>query len=489
MRARKHLAVVGLTAMLATFGVLGPTTPAAHGADSDVYGLGSAVGLGAADAINRPLVTMAATPAGTGYWLAASDGGIFSYNAPFFGSTGGMRLNQPIIDMTPTPTGNGYWMVATDGGVFSFGDAIFWGSTGGMVLNQPVASIAASPSGHGYWLVAKDGGIFAFGDARYFGSLPGSGVRASVVDMIARPQGDGYWIVDQTGGVYSYGAAPFYGSLPSIGAHAPGRIVGGAATAAGDGYWLVSSDGSVYAFGAARYLGGVTPVHGQRVVAIAAKPDGTGYWIATSSGLLPVRPGDRSTDVLALQQRLTELGYWMPTPDGSYGSLTSQAVMAFQKYSGLPRSGVADQRTVDALLTADPPRAASSSGDLVEIDKGKQLLFVVRGGHTVKAINVSTGSGIPFTEHTPDGRTVTGDAQTPPGRFKVTRGLPDGWRQSDLGLLWRPKYFNGGIAVHGSLSIPGYPASHGCVRVSTAAMDWIWATDTMPNGSAVWVHE
>ena len=65
--------------------------------------------------------------------------------------------------MAATPAGHGYWLVASDGGVFSFGDAAFHGSTGGMRLNQPVVGMAAGPDGSGYWLVASDGGVFAFG--------------------------------------------------------------------------------------------------------------------------------------------------------------------------------------------------------------------------------------------------------------------------------------------------------------------------------------
>ena len=69
---------------------------------------------------------------GRGYWLVASDGGIFTFgDAKFYGSTGAMRLNQPIVGMAPTPSGRGYWLVASDGGIFSFGDAKFYGSTGG----------------------------------------------------------------------------------------------------------------------------------------------------------------------------------------------------------------------------------------------------------------------------------------------------------------------------------------------------------------------
>jgi hypothetical protein len=107
---------------------------------------------------------MATTPTGNGYWLVATDGGIFAFgDARFFGSTGGITLNKPIVGMATTPTGNGYWLVASDGGIFTFGDARFHGSTGGITLNKPVVGMTRTTDGNGYWLVATDGGIFAFG--------------------------------------------------------------------------------------------------------------------------------------------------------------------------------------------------------------------------------------------------------------------------------------------------------------------------------------
>ena len=100
-----------------------------------------------------------ASPTGLGYWLVASDGGIFTYgDAGFYGSTGGMHLNKPIVGMAATPDGKGYWLVASDGGIFAFGDAGFYGSTGGITLNKPIVGMAATPDGKGYWLVASDGG-------------------------------------------------------------------------------------------------------------------------------------------------------------------------------------------------------------------------------------------------------------------------------------------------------------------------------------------
>jgi N-acetylmuramoyl-L-alanine amidase len=139
---------------------------------------------------------MAATPDGGGYWLVASDGGVFSFgDAQFYGSTGNMVLNKPVVGMAASPSGGGYWLVASDGGIFSFGDAQFHGSTGNLVLNSPVVGMASRPDGNGYWLVASDGGIFSFGDAPFFGSEGGVQLTAPIVGMAAAPSGDGYWLV------------------------------------------------------------------------------------------------------------------------------------------------------------------------------------------------------------------------------------------------------------------------------------------------------
>ena len=125
--------------------------------------------------LNKPIVGMAATPDGGGYWLVASDGGIFAFgDAGFYGSAGGCAAQRSRSwAWPPTPDGGGYWLVASDGGIFAFGDAGFYGSPGGMPLNQPVVGMAATPDGGGYWLVASDGGIFAFGDAGFYGSTGG----------------------------------------------------------------------------------------------------------------------------------------------------------------------------------------------------------------------------------------------------------------------------------------------------------------------------
>ena len=86
---------------------------------------------------------MATASAGAGYWLVATDGGIFSYgDATFFGSTGGIHLNKPVVGMAASPDGAGYWLVASDGGIFSYGDAPFYGSTGSLHLNAPIVAMS-----------------------------------------------------------------------------------------------------------------------------------------------------------------------------------------------------------------------------------------------------------------------------------------------------------------------------------------------------------
>ena len=94
-------------------------------------------------------------------------------DAHFYGSMGGQHLNAPVVGMAATPDGNGYWLVASDGGIFSYGDAHFYGSMGGQHLAYPMIGMRSSKTGAGYWTVAEDGGIFAFGDALFEGSHGG----------------------------------------------------------------------------------------------------------------------------------------------------------------------------------------------------------------------------------------------------------------------------------------------------------------------------
>jgi Cu/Zn superoxide dismutase len=149
----------------------------------------------------------------SGYWLVASDGGVFNYgDAPFLGSTGSLKLNRPIVALAPTPTGDGYWLVASDGGIFNYGDAPFAGSAGSLKLNRPIVALAPTPTGRGYWLVASDGGVFNYGDAVLHGSLGGTRLNSQIVSMAATSTGDGYWLFAADGGVFAFGDAGYAGS-------------------------------------------------------------------------------------------------------------------------------------------------------------------------------------------------------------------------------------------------------------------------------------
>ena len=110
------------------------------------------------------------------------------------------------------------------------------------------------------------------------------------------------------------------------------------------------------------------------------------------------------------------------------------------------------------------------------------MLIVVRGGQTQFVFNTSTGTEQPYTYQ------GTHDvAVTPPGHYSIFRQV-NGYDQSPLGLLYRPKYFNNGIAIHGYTFVPPYPASHGCVRVTNEAMDLLWDTNLAPIGTPVFVY-
>ena len=239
----------------------------------------NAVGEGPPSAPSTPV-----SPFAAGYWLVASDGGIFTFgpNQPFFGSTGGTPLNRPIVGMAVTPDGGGYWMVASDGGIFTFGDAGFYGSTGAMVLNKPIVGMASTPDGRGYWLVASDGGIFTFGDAKFHGSLGGKPLNQPIVGMAATPQGNGLPVGSRRWRDLRLRSAAFFGSTGGTPLNKP--IVGMANTS-GRGYWLVASDGGIFAFGDAPFLGstGGTPLN-KPIVGMSVTPRNTGYWLVASDG-------------------------------------------------------------------------------------------------------------------------------------------------------------------------------------------------------------
>jgi peptidoglycan hydrolase-like protein with peptidoglycan-binding domain len=185
-----------------------------------------------------------------------------------------------------------------------------------------------------------------------------------------------------------------------------------------------------------------------------------------------VQFGDRGDAVFELQEALGALGYWRGPADSSFGDDTFHAVVALQKVAGLAPDGIVGPATRAALAAKTVPSARSTSGAAIEIDLEHQVLLVVDDGVVQQVFDTSTGSV---------------EGTTPTGAWRIEREI-DGFRRSELGLLYRPKYFYEGVAIHGYTSVPPYPASHGCVRLTYSAMDWMWMTNAMPIGTTVLVY-
>jgi peptidoglycan hydrolase-like protein with peptidoglycan-binding domain len=194
-----------------------------------------------------------------------------------------------------------------------------------------------------------------------------------------------------------------------------------------------------------------------------------------------LRSGSEGRAVEALQRRLAELGYQVHEVDGQFGSETQHAVVAFQKVNRLGRDGIVGPVTRKALERPRVPSPRSRrAGFHVEADLTLQVVYLVKDGKIQEILDASSASGQTYT--------VDGDvrvAVTPLGDFQIQRKI-DAWRKSDLGLLYRPAYFTGGYALHGSYSVPAFPASHGCIRITIAAMDRLF--NRLPVGTPMLVY-
>ncbi len=191
--------------------------------------------------------------------------------------------------------------------------------------------------------------------------------------------------------------------------------------------------------------------------------------------------GDSGPAVTALQQRLTDLKYDPEGVDGHYGLGTWQAVVAFQKAMGLPRTGRATPDVLNALPKASPPAPLVPAGgaNRVEIDLPRQILMLYEGGQLVRTMMISSGGGYRYCV---DGQCDI--AITPGGSYHIFYKFL-GVQTDKLGQLFNPLYFNGGIAIHGEPSVPLYPASHGCVRIPMS--ESIWFFNRVPLGEPVYV--
>jgi hypothetical protein len=236
--------------------------------------------------VGTPIAASVLTPptAAQGYWLVARDGGIFSYNRPFFGSTGSIVLNKPIVGMATTNDEHGYWMVGADGGIFAFGDAPYVGSLPARHINvSNVVTMVSDPSTDGYYIIESDGSVWNF-NAPQVGDLPFFGIHVNnIVGAALTPSDKGMYLVGADGKVYVLlGDGHFQGDASSIPLNAP--IVGMAADPVTGGYWLLGKDGGVFSYGAPFYGSTGALRLNQPVIAMSPTGDGGGYWFTALDG-------------------------------------------------------------------------------------------------------------------------------------------------------------------------------------------------------------
>lgn len=235
------------------------------------------------------------------------------------------------------------------------------------------------------------------------------------------------------------------------------------------------------------------PVDGPAVTVTTEAPTTTTTEAPTTTTTAPpppkpmddgkLEPGEKGPEVALLQMRLAELGYRPGTLDGEYGPSVSSAVLAFQKREGLGRDGIAGPEVLERLPA---PQGAGprdpSPGTRIEVDLTRQVAFVMLPDGSVTTLNISSGNNETYAV---PGTNETAVAYTPTGTYRVGLRI-DGPEDGKLGRLWKPLYFTGGWAVHGSTSVPAYPASHGCVRTSYEDQDWLFPQ--IPSGTPVTVY-
>ena len=196
----------------------------------------------------------------------------------------------------------------------------------------------------------------------------------------------------------------------------------------------------------------------------------------------PVAPAPAPEIVNRAGQRLAEIGYWNGATAGMSAERTRFAILAFQRVEGRSQTGKLDASDIEALAAAARPTPRETGYAHIEADLSRQVLFLVdQNGAVTLVLPISSGSGKLYTFEGKTSRAVT-----PRGRFTVYRKV-NGWRKAPLGMIYYPNYFNEGWAIHGSASVPNYPASHGCIRIPNATAKELF--DLIPVGMVVLVYD
>jgi hypothetical protein len=181
------------------------------------------------------------------------------------------------------------------------------------------------------------------------------------------------------------------------------------------------------------------------------------------------------------ERRLAELGYWTGAVDGRFDESSRQALIAFQKWEGRPVTGKLTMQELETIRNGVAPNARDLGYAHVEVDIDRQVLLMIDEEGRVRVLPVSTGSDKPFQDQ---GQMSV--AYTPRGRF-VVYDKTFGWENGDLGSVYYANYISGGVAIHGYLSVPTQPASHGCIRIPMFAAREV--SRLLPIGTIVLVYD
>jgi peptidoglycan hydrolase-like protein with peptidoglycan-binding domain len=181
------------------------------------------------------------------------------------------------------------------------------------------------------------------------------------------------------------------------------------------------------------------------------------------------------------ERRLAALGYWTGPLDGRIDDGTRAALIAFQKWEGREITGKLTSDELEAIRNGSAPKPRDTGYEHVEIDVDRQVLMLVKDDDSVRVLPVSTGSGKEFMD---DGQMSI--SYTPRGRF-VVYDKTYGWEDNQIGTVYYANYISGGVAIHGYLSVPNQPASHGCIRIPMFAAREV--SKLLPLGTIVLVYD
>ena len=216
--------------------------------------------------------------------------------------------------------------------------------------------------------------------------------------------------------------------------------------------------------------------------ATLALTDSLAFGVTRGGSARPALSPTTAELVNKAEQHLLEIGYWYGPASDRDAARSRYAILAFQRVARHKQTGKLNAADAQAALAAMRPTPRETGYSHIEVDLQRQVLFVVdqKVGVTL-VLPVSSGSGKLYTFEGKTSRAVT-----PRGRYTVYRKV-NGWRKAPLGMIYYPSYFDEGWAIHGSGSVPNYPASHGCIRIPIATAKEL--SDITPVGTVVLIYD